>query len=179
MGAGVVRIAAIVYGDGVNANAILEEFACHLLASGRRVRGLIQRRAGAERRCSGDVFLIDLAGDDDFRISQNLGAESTCCSIDPAGIAAASVVLRRAQSQPVDLLVVNKFGKLEAEGGGFVAEILSAAAQGIPVVTTVHERRLECWREFTGDLSQQLFPSLASTLNWWQAGSPRQPAVCV
>lgn len=161
---------AVVYGDGVNANAMLEYFARQQAARGYRVLGLIQRRAEEDRPCAGDVILYDLAGDESFVISQRLGKESTCCSVDPAGVAEAGVVLRRALAlpQPVDLLVVNKFGKLEADGGGLMDEIAMAAGLGVPVLTSVHQSRLDRWLDFTGDFGVGIAPDRAAIAQWWR-----------
>lgn len=159
--------AAIIYGDGVNANVVLETFARDLIAQGRRVCGLIQRRVDLDGCCGDGIFLVDINEGGDFRVTQKLGTDASGCGIDPGALAEASRVLRAALDQPVDLLVVNKFGKVEAEGGGFVGEIAAAVAAGIPVVTTVHEKHLTRWRQFTGDLATQLPPNLTSLTRWW------------
>lgn len=168
-----IRLAAVVYGDGFNANQVLEEFARAVASDGRAVRGLVQRRAEEDRPCSGDVFLLDLGGRGDWCISQKLGNHSTCCAVDPGAVAEAGVVLRRALADGADLLVVNKFGKLEADGGGFVDEIATAIAEGVPVLTSVHEKHLVRWREFTGDLGVLLPADGRSLAHWWRAvGAP-------
>lgn len=159
---------AVIYGGGVNANAMLEYFARQQAARGYRVLGLIQRRAESHRPCAGDVILYDLSGDESFLISQRLGEGSSCCSVDPAGLAEAGIILRRALETPPDLLVVNKFGKLEAGGGGFMDEIAQAAGMGIPVLTSVHEHRLDHWQEFAGDLGAAIAPRPDAIARWWR-----------
>ncbi|BAE51752.1 hypothetical protein amb2948 [Paramagnetospirillum magneticum AMB-1] len=159
---------AVLYGDGVNANAILECFAREQAARGYRVLGLIQRRAAEGRPCAGDVILYDLGGDESFLISQRLGEGASCCSVDPAGVAEASAVLRHALAAPLDLLVVNKFGKLEAEGSGFLAEIMAAAARGVPVLTSVHHRHADRWADFTGEFGTAIAPDLRAIALWWR-----------
>lgn len=164
-----VALAAVVYDDDVDANVVLEQFARRLRADGIRVEGLVQQRAGDERKCSGDVFLLALDSDSNYHVTQNLGSQSECCSINPAGIAEASEVLRRALANPPELLVINKFGKLEADGGGFCDELLTAASDGIAVITTVHVDRLEAWREFCGSLGDELAPQIEALDHWWQS----------
>lgn len=168
-----IRCAAIVYDDGINANGVLEDFARLLKSQGLRVRGLVQRRAAADRPCAGDVMLLDLDGGD-YRISQNLGEQSTCCSLDSAGLAAASQTLRRALDDPPDLLVINKFGKAEAHGDGLLAELGQALVAGIPVVTTIHRKNLESWQAFIGDYAQLLPVDGAAVGRWWQACGMRR-----
>jgi hypothetical protein len=46
--------------------------------------------------------------------------------------------------------VCNRFGSLEAENGGFVAELLALMERGIPVLTVVAPRHLEAWQRFVG-----------------------------
>ncbi|CAA7620988.1 conserved hypothetical protein [Candidatus Terasakiella magnetica] len=153
--------AAIVYGDGIDANGPLEMFAREMRRQGLRVRGLVQYRAG-------DIHLTDLDGGGDYRISQSLGNGAAGCSLDPGGMAEASMALRRALTEPSDLLVVNKFGKLEAHGRGFVPEMAEALSNGLPVITTVHERHLESWRDLMGATGSLLPPDFTSAFLWWR-----------
>jgi len=159
---------AVVYGDGINANAVLECFAREQAALGYRVLGLVQRRASEDRPCAGDVILYDLAGDESYLVSQRLGEGSSCCSVDPSGVAEASIVLRRALEAPLDLLVVNKFGKLEADGGGFLAEITVAIAAGVPVLTSVHHRHADRWADYTGEFGTAIAPTPGAISLWWR-----------
>jgi len=66
----------------------------------------------------------------------------------------------------VDLIVINKFGKTEAEGNGLIAEIAEAAARGIAVLIAVPERNLDAWREFAADLAIELPADPDALLRW-------------
>lgn len=174
-----VAVAALSYRRGQGVNDLVAEFARALIGRGVAVRGLIQRRAGNDLRCVGDVFLVDLITGLDFRISQDLGCASESCRLDPAGVAEASGVLRRAMAERVDLLIVNKFGKLECKGGGLTHEMMSAAADGIPVLTTVREDHLDRWGELMGGAAVLLRPEWREIEGWWrwaQAGRARAAA---
>lgn len=163
-----VAVAAVRYPRGQDVNDMVASFARNLARDGVRVDGLVQWRAAADRRCAGDIFLADLGTGTDFRVSQDLGRESEGCRIDPAAIAEASGVLRRALDEAVDLLIVNKFGKLEGQGGGLAHEIVAAAAAGIPVLTTIREDRLDRWTDLMGDMAVILPPDPAAIEAWWQ-----------
>lgn len=163
-----VRAAAIVYDQGVDANAVLEAFTRSVAGQGWRVRGLLQRRAAADQACAGELLLIDVAGDGDWNISQKLGDHALGCRVDPQGVAEASAVLRGAIAAGTDLLVVNKFGRLEAEGGGLCDEFLAAMASGLPVLTTVHVKYLDRWRDFTGGMAELLPPDIRTVETWWR-----------
>lgn len=153
--------------DSVLASDILGAFAHTLRIAGWKVGGLLQVRGAEGGAKGGDVCLVDVSGAHTFRISQHLGAGSTSCSVDPAGMAEASGALRKALTDQVDLLVINKFGKTEAEGAGFMQEIAAAVAMGIPVLTTVHKKYLAQWTRFTGDLAQLVPADTTALARWW------------
>ncbi len=159
--------AAVIYGDDTNANGVVERFARSISRQGLKVRGLVQQRPNPEKRCAGAIYLVDLESDDSYPISQNLGSESTACTLDPSGIAEASQVLRRALADPPDLLVISKFGKLEADGRGLIAELMDALVRGVPVITTVHHRHVDRWREMTGDFGDLLPADENDLYAWW------------
>ena len=50
-----------------------------------------------------------------------------------------------------DLVVLSKFGKLEAAGGGLFPVFASARALGRPVLTTVSERHRAAFEAFAPD----------------------------
>ncbi|KAF0223660.1 MAG: hypothetical protein FD176_1686 [Rhodospirillaceae bacterium] len=139
---------------------LLSTFARHLTARGVRVRGLIQQH-------DPDMQLVDVHSGRTYAITQNLGPDSEACRIDPAGFAEASMVLRAALAEPADLVIVNRFGKLEACGAGLAAEMLAVMAEGVPLLTTLHAEVLEQWRHFTGDAGVLLPADLDALHRWW------------
>lgn len=160
-------IAAVVHkAEVAGANELLASFADDLIGRGIRVRGLVQhdRRIGDGCACS--MALRDLDTGQFYTISQNLGPGSTACRIDSSGIAAASVALRRAVAQGADLVVANRFGGLEAAGGGLAQEMLAAMAAGLPFLTLVAERWLGDWLAFTGGAGQVLPPDRSAMDRW-------------
>lgn len=168
-------LAAIVHSDGDSTvDALLAAFARSLARRGWRVGGVVHehRRDTRGRRA---MVLTDVATGCEFRISQDLGPESRSCCIDPAGVAQASAVLRQAVQDGVDLAVVNRFGALEAQGGGFVAEMLALVQAGIPCVTAVAHKHLATWQHFTGGGAALLPPQLQA-LHDWSARLKKEPA---
>jgi hypothetical protein len=73
--------------------------------------------------------------------------------------------IRRDLARGLKLLVRNKFGKVEAEGGGMRELIAQAISDGNPVVIGIPQRNLAAWREFAGDLSTELHHS-GSAKGW-------------
>lgn len=144
------RAAAIVDDGAGDAAMLLASIAQEQRQRGRRVRGLVMTRPNPELGCAADMVLVDLETRDEYRVSQPLGAGSTSCRADPDGFARASRVLRLAVDESPDLVVSNRFGALEAGGGGFRAELLALMSQGVPLLTLVAERHRPAWDAFTG-----------------------------
>lgn len=161
-----LAIAAIVPQPGLRADGILREFVYRLQAQGLCVRGLIQEACPESWGCK--FSLIDLETGKHYPISQNLGSQSNACSLDAAGIADATVVMRRIATEGADLAVFNRFSGLEASGEGFAAEMLDLMSLGIPVITIVQAANLPAWRDFTGGLACELTPEIADLEHWFQ-----------
>jgi uncharacterized protein len=165
----------VVHAAGQGVDRLLEGFAAQLAARGFRVAGVVQRNAvgggDGAGACADAMALVDLSSGRVVDISQRLGRGSSSCRVDPAGVAEASGLVRMALSRGPgrlpDLLVVNKFGALESEGGGLAAEIARAVADGIPVLTSVGGKHLSRWIEFAGGMGRMLPPDPAALWRWW------------
>ena len=144
-------VAAIHHDGSGNIDAALADFAARQRRAGRRVLGLLMGHRDSAAGCRSAMFLTDIDNGDEYLVSQPLGGGSNACSADPQGFARASRVLRDALDRQPDLVISNRFGSLEAENGGFAAELLALLAQGIPVLTVVSTRHLDAWRRFIGE----------------------------
>jgi hypothetical protein len=71
-----------------------------------------------------------------------------------------------ARGSNVELLVLNRFGKAEAEGGGLRSAFVRAIEAGIPVVTAVRSPYIAAWSEFHERLAVDLTPDLGAVLAW-------------
>jgi hypothetical protein len=67
--------------------------------------------------------------------------------------------IERELKDDLKLLILNKFGKVEAEGAGMRDLIAKAAWMGIPAIVGVPVCNLHAWREFAGELSAELHDS--------------------
>jgi nucleoside-triphosphatase THEP1 len=168
---GTPTIAALVPADGEHADRVLHAFIAGLQRAGLRVRGLAQELCQTDHGCS--VSLIDLENGQRYGISQNLGRLSESCTVDPQGLAEASIVLRRIAEEGADLAVFNRFSGMEAGGEGFANEMLEIMSCGIPTIVIVREKWLPAWREFTGGLACELRPEAAALDAWFAAAHPR------
>jgi len=168
-----LKIGVIVRPPDASVPDSMEGFARILQGQGFLVRGLVQRNSASSGDCACTMTLVDLENGQEFRISQNLGSGSTWCRVDTQAVAEASSVLRRAMENEIDLLVVNKFGKLESQGHGMVDEIAAAVSRGIPLLTSVEVPLLDRWREFTGGVAEELTPGCGALMRWWDNVRPR------
>ncbi len=165
-------LAAIVQDEPGIANRLLSDFAARARAAGWRVRGLVQDPqdplAAQRSACYHHMELVDIERGDRYVISQDLGNGSAACCLNPAGVMAASVVLRRALGERPDLIIANRFGVLEAEGTGFVDDIASIVQANIPLLTAVARRHVPAWENFTGGWAQTLPPQAEALDLWWR-----------
>ncbi|MGY6271548.1 DUF2478 domain-containing protein [Achromobacter denitrificans] len=157
-----VAIAAIVHSHKAAADAPLLEFVRGLQSQGLAVRGLVSGPPDGQGRRT----VLDLERGALYPIDNNPGQGQQACCLDPGTLLAAGVVLRRAMQGPADLVIVNRFGALEAEGGGFSAEMLELMAGGYPLLTVVSPVHLDAWRKFTGGMASELAPDVDAMLNW-------------
>jgi nucleoside-triphosphatase THEP1 len=163
-----LRAAAIAHDGTHNVDQLLLRMAHQQREAGRRVRGLTMSYPDGRDSCHGAMVLVDLDTGTEYSVSQPLGRESTGCRADPQGFARASEVLRRALSEGADLVIVNRFGKLEAEGGGFRAELLDIISSDLPLLTAVSANHLAAWNDFTGGATV-LPPDEDAVLAWLDA----------
>ncbi|MEO1107547.1 MAG: DUF2478 domain-containing protein [Pseudomonadota bacterium] len=146
---------------------LLSAVAEHLLASGAKLAGVVQTNTECtdSSRCDMDVRVLP-AGDT-IRISQSLGTQSRGCRLDPAALEQAVGYVTASLADAPQLLIINKFGKHEADGRGFRPVIAEALAQDIPVLVGVNGLNREKFLEFTGGEAKQLAPDLTAISAWF------------
>ncbi len=146
-------LTVLIYDEDFAIGQVFRAIAENARRAGLRLGGVIEKAApppAPGRKC--DMLLEDLAGGEIIRISENRGFLARGCRLDLDGLArACALVLGRLRE--CDLVLLNKFGKTEAEGGGFRCIISDALALEIPLVIGVPRRNLAAWREFAGELS--------------------------
>jgi hypothetical protein len=164
-------LAAIVFDRDEAPDPPLIDFIAAARRRGVRVAGLVQQHGGGPRERR-DVQVRDLLSGATLPIMQDLGREAEGCRVDPNAIAFAAALLARALATGPDLLIVNRFGRLESEGGGMLAEIGRAFAEGVPLVACVPKRYLFAWNAFSGGLDEQLPPRFEAIEAWFEAIAP-------
>jgi len=163
---GTVRLAAVVYQAGFQIDDFLTRAANLLRADHVKLGGAIQENARCAAGSCSVMTLIDLTSQSRIRISQDLGSQARGCRLDTHGLLEIGVLLDQTLDGDVELLVLNRFGKAEAEGGGLRSAFARAIQAGIPVVTAVKSTYTEAWSQFHGGLAIDLPPDLGPVLAW-------------
>lgn len=159
------RFGIILHDRGDNAEEVLAAVVEALVAEGVRVGGLYQ---STTRYPSGRarMDLVDIARQTRHEISQDLGAGSSACCLNPGALVEASAVLRRDIGDGVALLVVNKFAGMEVDGEGMAPDAFEALANGIPVLTCLSQRYREKFEAVSGGLGTFLPPDAEAVRAW-------------
>jgi nucleoside-triphosphatase THEP1 len=149
-------ITALIYGEGREIDPVMTRLAHHLADTGMRLAGFIQHNAPrtGRRRC--DMILEELASGESFGISQDRGPEARGCHLDVGELLRGIALGRAGLATAPDLLIINKFGKIEGEGGGFRPLMAEALDQGIPMLVAVPWRNIDSWRLFAGDMAREV-----------------------
>ena len=159
-------ITAIIYSDSAAIDAVMRTVADHLIGQGLSLAGFVQRNQPCSGRARCDMILEELSSGERFGISEDRGPHARGCMLDVDELLKAVASAARGLEAGADLVMVNKFGKTEAEGGGFRPLIAEALACEVPVLIAVPYRNLEVWRLFaetyTTDHAIEALPGDAS-----------------
>jgi len=168
------QIGAVVYDDGLFGDALIAQCATDLVASGYRLGGVVQSNAHrrGQRRC--DMYVKDLLGGDEIKISLDRGNEARGCRLDPDAFARIDAWIERAVLERVDLLIINKFGREEAHGRGLRPVIAEALIAEIPLVIGVSRRNLCDFLTFVGDSATRLRPDIEAITAWCRNAIERE-----
>ena len=161
-------IAALVHESAEYADEFLYAFIQDLQSQEKTILGVIQAHPEVSFAYGSQMGIIDLSSGAYISIAQDLGKHNTSCCIDAEAISNSSRILQSARMQNPDLIIVNRFGKLEAEGTGFADEMLEIMSEGLPLLTVVSERFLPMWREFSGGLATEIAPDSTALHQWFE-----------
>lgn len=160
-------IAAIVYADGVYPDRVIADAIAPLREGGMQLAGALQVEPMSKGRHPCDMLLENLASGEVHAIAEDRGRQARGCRLDVGLLTEIGEnVLRSLHAESPVLLVVNKFGKIEGDGGGMRQAITEAVGLGIPVLVGVPARNLDRWRAFAGPLSRELQAEAAAITGW-------------
>lgn len=176
MAASASRIASIVGADSAAVQALFADVVAEWRASGVRIAGVIaETRDLPGRTCAAGV-LRSITSGGVFRIYLDEPPQGTSCHLDAKGVGGACAEILD-QIAASDLLVLSKFGKLEAAGSGLLPAFEAAITAGKPVLTSVSEKHRAAWRAFA-PAAAELPANVAAFRSWWErqwAGSHARP----
>ncbi len=173
-------LTALVYdvGEGAEADALLAGAASRLAASGVRLAGTLQEpsRDGRRHRC--DLVGRDLATQLVLKLSEDRGPAARGCRLDRERLERLAGLAVAALEAGAEALFVSRFGKREAEGGGFRSAVALAICREVPVLVSVGRDHLPAWRAFAGGLGDELPASPRSVDAWTTRFLDRRAVTC-
>jgi nucleoside-triphosphatase THEP1 len=148
-------ITALMFANGTTADGLIERIVRHLQTMDVACAGFIQRERPRANRSRCDMLLENLTSGALVDITEDRGPDARGCRLDSSALST-TVARTRADLDGADVLVINRFGKSESEGGGFRSLIGDAIEHGVPVLIAVPWRNIEAWRQFSGGLSTDI-----------------------
>jgi hypothetical protein len=167
-------LAALVYGQDQDPDAVLRDFAADLNQRGYRAVGLVQ--LGHHCIDAPKLSAVLVHTGEELQLFQDLGSCATRdnggavargCRLDVGQLLNAGAQVASAIDQGADLLIVNRFGRQEREGNGLTYLIERALSADIPVVIAVPEHRFADWIRFADGMSVKLHCDFGSLNAWW------------
>jgi hypothetical protein len=154
---------------------VLARLAARLAAHGLCLVGTVQ--INTEHSASGpcDMDVKVLPDGPVIRISQDLGPAARGCRLDHAALETAVGLTDSRLGDGVHALIVNKFGKHEAEGHGFRSTIAEALGRGLPVLVGLNGLSQDAFNAFSGGEAVELPPEVDALEEWLCAAIERQP----
>lgn len=151
-----------------NTDLILERLAAILTTRGLRCCGTVQINSEPADKSPCDMDVRVLPDGPVLRISQSLGPSARGCRLDPAALEVAVGLVESRLAAGADLLIINKFGKHEAEGRGFRVVIAQAVAMDVPVLVGVNTLNRAAFEDFAEGLAIHLPPERGALADWVQ-----------
>ncbi|NHB77005.1 DUF2478 domain-containing protein [Rhodobacter calidifons] len=152
-------------------DALIAETAAILAADGVRLAGTVQSNIERPDRRKCDMDLAVLPDGPVVRISEDRGDLARGCTLD-SGALEQTVVAVQNRLPGAEVLIVNKFGKREAEGKGMVPVIADALELGLPVLIGVNGLNLAAFLAFAGEGVTALPADPRQVANWCKAMIP-------
>lgn len=151
-------IAAVKYVSKETPKHILRDFAKRLIDDKINVHGLLQENVVDADGAQIGVDAVDIQTNSRIPLLRPTDYElnNKLCSLDVSQLAEATGVLRCALEAKPDIVIVERFGKAESDGGGLVDELLLLMASGIPTLVSVSQDEWETWEAISGGLGAEI-----------------------
>jgi hypothetical protein len=137
-----------------------------------RLAGLIAEHHGLADRACRAGFLCSPKSGERFSIFHDLGPGSKACHLDDVGALTAAEAVRCDIAAGCDLVLLSKFGKLEADGKGLYGAFNAALNAHIPLLTSVSRGCEAQWEKLAGR-SYAVLPADPVQIDVWWRGVPK------
>jgi len=132
-----------------------------------RLAGLVaESHELADRHCQAG-YLRNLTTGARYSIFHDVGPGAAVCHLDGTGAVAAAAAVESDIAAGCDLVLLNKFGKLEAAGGGLADAFRAAITAGLPLLTSVSPAHDEAWRPFV-EQEFAVLPADPAAIDLWR-----------
>jgi len=162
-----MNLAYVMTENSGGTDKLLSTFAALCVTAEINVAGVVQSNLECIGTHHCDMDARVLPDGPVIRISQSLGKDARGCRLDPAALEQAVAEVKNRLSPQTELLIVNKFGKHEADGRGFRELIAEAIGMDVPVLVGVNQMNLGVFLEFAGDCALQLPSDSQSLMEWF------------
>ncbi|MBP5858331.1 DUF2478 domain-containing protein [Marivibrio halodurans] len=162
-------LAGLIYRMREPVDDILEEIRALAAAEGARLGGVVQRRHPRPGGGRNALIAREINGAWEIPILQFRGGGARGCKLDPHAITEIAARLEAGIDARTDLLIINRFGRAEAESQGLRGVFERAAALEIPLLVAVREDYRQPWQAFHGGMGTELPLDRAAVVGWWRA----------
>jgi len=167
-------LAAVVYGADDDPDRLLIDFADDLSRSGRRVVGVAQ----VGRSCRSDnpvLGLVVLPTGGVVHLVDDVRNRAAGCRLNTGRLTAVAKQLGSLIAAGSDLVIINRFGRSEADGRGLTQLITGALDADIPVLVAVPEYRFATWIKFSDGMNVRLACRREALDRWWRSLATSSP----
>jgi hypothetical protein len=159
------QFAGIIFNKGFAIDGVIAQAVDGLKSRGIAMAGVIQT-CGNEDCDHRDLRLESITGRWSLPIMQKRGALSSGCSLDYSAVAEASLRIAADIRPETRIVVLNRFGRAEAEGNGFRSILEKCLEEGKSALCAVRNDYAREWEEFHGGLADILLPEPDAILEW-------------
>ena len=164
-------LAALVYDQDQDPDAVLRGLAADLTAQGFRAVGMVQAGQCADSSLSA----VLVHSGERLLLSQDFDPSASGCRLDLGRLQDAGERVAAALEAGADLVIINRFGKRERGGKGLAFLIERALNAGIPVVIAVASGHVPDWVKFAHGVGVKLACDRDAAGDWWRTISARRP----
>jgi hypothetical protein len=132
-----------------------------------RIAGVIAEDHGLPGRKCRAGYLRSITSGTRYPIFQDPGPGGEACHLEEEGALAAAAAVEKDIVAGCDLVLLSKFGKLEAAGHGLAEAFTMALAVDLPLLTSVSPAFETAWRAFVAPHFDILPVEVEPIETWW------------